>query len=227
MNELVLVVEDEIQIRKVVEEYLKRDHFRVVAAGDGITALYIFRQEKPDFLILDLNLPKMDGLDVTRAIRKESDVPIIMLTARADEMDRLIGLELGADDYMVKPFSPRELVARVKVVLRRVSGSQQPDESFRFKDMVLDVSRNTFKVGEREIELTRTEFQLLATLMKQPGRVFTRSQLLDVIHGVALEAYERVVDAHIKNMRKKIEADPNKPQYILTVFGVGYKFAEK
>lgn len=227
MNELVLVVEDEIQIRKVVEEYLKRDHFRVVAAGDGITALSIFRQEKPDFLILDLNLPKMDGLDVTRAIRKESDVPIIMLTARADEMDRLIGLELGADDYMVKPFSPRELVARVKVVLRRVSGPQQPDESFRFKDMVLDVSRNTFKVGEREIELTRTEFQLLATLMKQPGRVFTRSQLLDVIHGVALEAYERVVDAHIKNMRKKIEADPNKPQYILTVFGVGYKFAEK
>jgi DNA-binding response OmpR family regulator len=224
VNELVLVVEDEIQIRKIVEDYLKRDSFSVIAAGDGITALSIFRQEKPDFVILDLNLPKMDGLDVARAIRKESEVPIIMLTARAEEYDRLIGLELGADDYMVKPFSPRELIARVKTVLRRSGKPQAPAETVRAADIEIDLTAHTVRREGMPVELTPTEFSLLTTLVSQPGRVYSRLQLLESAQGQAYEGYERTIDAHIKNLRAKLEPDPRQPRYIETVFGIGYRF---
>jgi DNA-binding response OmpR family regulator len=224
VNELVLVVEDEIQIRKVVEEYLKRDAFRVIAAGDGVTALSMFRREKPDFVILDLNLPKMDGLDVARAIRKDSQVPIIMLTARAEEYDRLIGLELGADDYVTKPFSPRELVARVKVVLRRTGQAQVPSKRISEGDLEIDLESHTVRRAGATVELTPTEFSLLTILVGQPGRVFSRLQLLESAQGQAYEGYERTIDAHIKNLRAKLEQDPREPRYIETIFGIGYRF---
>ncbi len=224
MNELVLIVDDEIQIRKVVEEYLKRDHFRVASAGDGLAALSIFRQEKPDFVILDLNLPKLDGLDVARKIRKESDVPIIMVTARAEEYDRLIGLELGADDYIVKPFSPREVVARVRAVLRRAGKTPAPARRVSAGNLEIDLEAHSVQCAGELVELTPTEFNLLAAMAAQPGRVFTRLQLLEEAQGQAYEGYERTIDAHIKNLRAKLEADPRKPRYIETVFGVGYRF---
>ena len=227
MNELILVVDDEPDIRRVVSAYLEQANFRAVSAGDGVTALSIFRAKHPDFVILDLNLPKMDGLDVARTIRRESDVPIIMLTARVEEADKLIGLELGADDYVIKPFSPRELVARVRTVLRRVERKVEKPEVLQVGPLTLDTGKYEFRVGDKVIELTPTEFQLLETMMRQPGRVFTRMQLLEVIHGNAFEAYERVVDAHIRNIRKKIEPDSENPIYILTVFGVGYKFSDE
>ncbi len=224
MNELVLVVDDEVQIRKVVEEYLKRGNFRVASAGDGLTALAVFRREKPDFVILDLNLPKLDGLDVARAIRGESNVPIIMLTARVEETDRLIGLELGADDYIVKPFSPREVVARVKAVLRR--SGQAPTASARIiaDDLDIDPEAHSVRRAGQPVELTPTEFSLLLRMASTPGRVFTRLQLLEDALGQAYEGYERTIDAHIKNLRAKLEPDPRKPRYIETVFGVGYRF---
>jgi DNA-binding response OmpR family regulator len=224
VNELVLVVEDEIQIRKVVEEYLKREAFRVIAAGDGETALSMFRREKPEFVILDLNLPKMDGLDVARAIRKDSQVPIIMLTARAEEYDRLIGLELGADDYVTKPFSPRELVARVKVVLRRAGQAPLPTKRISEGDLEIDLDSHSVRRAGVPVELTPTEFSLLTTLAGQPGRVFSRLQLLESAQGQAYEGYERTIDAHIKNLRAKLEQDPRQPRYIETVFGIGYRF---
>jgi DNA-binding response OmpR family regulator len=185
------------------------------------------RVEKPDLVVLDLGLPRMDGLDVTRAVRRESNVPIIILTARGDESDKLIGLELGADDYIVKPFSPKELVARVRAVLRRLEGPPGGAEIIRVADLVLDIPRMQVEVGGRAAELTNTEFQLLATLAREPGRIFTRGQLLDAVRGVAIESYERAIDAHIKNIRKKIELDPHAPRYVLSVYGVGYKFADK
>lgn len=225
MNELILVVDDEPDIRRIVSAYLEQASFKAVSAADGVAALSIFRTKHPDFIILDLNLPKMDGLDVARTIRRESDVPIIMLTARVEEADRLIGLELGADDYVIKPFSPRELVARVRTVLRRVERKAEKPEVLRVGALTLDTGKYEFLVGNKAIELTPTEFQLLETMMRQPGRVFTRMQLLEVIHGNAFEAYERVVDAHIRNIRKKIEPDSENPVHILTVFGVGYKFS--
>jgi DNA-binding response OmpR family regulator len=180
-------------------------------------------------VVLDLGLPQLDGLDFTREFRKVSNAPIIMLTARAEESDKLIGLELGADDYMTKPFSPKELVARVRVVFRRIENALSANaEMIRVADLTLDVPRMRVMAEQREIEeLTPTEFELLATLARQPGRVFTRAQLLDAIHGVAFESYERAIDAHIKNIRRKIEIKASEPQYILTVYGVGYKFADK
>ncbi len=223
MNELVLVVDDEIQIRKVVEEYLKRGNFRVASAGDGVAALSAFRQEKPDFVILDLNLPKMDGLDVCRAIRKESNVPIIMLTARVEEADRLIGLELGADDYIVKPFSPRELVARVRTVLRRASQTEPvsaPNRKISEGDLEIDLDAHAVILAGKQVDLTPTEFNLLAALAASPGRVFSRLQLLESAQGQAYEGYERTIDAHIKNLRAKLGS----AKYIETVFGVGYRF---
>ena len=224
MNELVLVVDDEVQIRKVVEEYLKRGNFRVASAGDGLAALDVFRREKPDFVILDLNLPKMDGLDVARAIRVESNVPIIMLTARVEETDRLIGLELGADDYIVKPFSPREVVARVKAVLRRSGQPLAPSARIQAADLDIDPEGHSVRRAGDLIELTPTEFSLLLRMASAPGRVFTRLQLLEDAMGQAYEGYERTIDAHIKNLRAKLEPDPRKPRYIETVFGVGYRF---
>ncbi len=224
----ILVVDDEIKIVQLVRDYLERAGFGVQAAQDGKTALALARSAKPDLIILDLGLPQMDGLDVTRELRKLSNVPIVMLTARSEESDKLVGLELGADDYITKPFSPKELVARVRVLFRRMeSYSRQPADILRAADLTLDVPRMSVSSAGREIEeLTATEFELLAALARHPGRIFTRSQLLDAIHGVAFESYERAIDAHIKNIRRKIEPDPRQPRYILTVYGLGYKFAD-
>jgi DNA-binding response OmpR family regulator len=225
----ILVVDDEPKIVQIARDYLERAGFSVLAAGDGKSALDKVRAAKPDLVILDLGLPAMDGLDVTRALRKDSSVPIIMLTARAEETDKLVGLELGADDYLTKPFSPKELVARVRAVLRRMDAAYAGAgaETIRAADLVLDVPRMRVTLGDRVVDVTPTEFQLLATLARQPGRIFTRAQLLDAVHGVAFESYERAIDAHIKNIRRKIEPNPREPRYILMVYGVGYKFAEK
>ncbi len=223
----ILVVDDEVKIVQLARDYLEHAGFSVLAAGDGKSALALARSTKPDLVILDLGLPEMDGLDVARALRKNSNVPIIMLTARAEESDKLIGLELGADDYIAKPFSPKELVARVRAVLRRsdASATNANVEIIQAGNVTLDVPRMQATVDGRLVELTATEFELLATLARQPGRIFTRAQLLDAIHGIAFQSYERAIDAHIKNIRRKIEPNPREPRYILMVYGVGYKFA--
>lgn len=225
----ILVVDDEIKIVKLLRDYLERAGFTVRAAGDGTSALSLARTERPDLIILDLGLPGLDGLDVTRELRKVSNVPIIMLTARSEESDKLIGLELGADDYITKPFSPKEVVARVRVVFRRMENyATENQELIRVADLTLDVPRIRVLAQDREIdELTPSEFVILATLARSPGRVFTRAQLLDALHGVAFESYERAIDAHIKNIRHKIERDSTEPRYILTVYGVGYRFADR
>ncbi len=223
----VLVVDDEPKIVQLARDYLERAGYSVLAAHDGKTAMASIRAEKPDLIILDLGLPEMDGLDVTRALRKDSNVPIIMLTARAEETDKLVGLELGADDYITKPFSPKELVARVRAVLRREENAGTGAETIHAADLTLDVPRMRVTVADRVVELTSTEFQLLATLARQPGRIFTRAQLLDAVRGIAFESYERAIDAHIKNIRRKIEPNPREPRYLLTVYGVGYKFADQ
>jgi two-component system alkaline phosphatase synthesis response regulator PhoP len=224
----ILVVDDEPKIVQLVRDYLERAGFAVHTAGDGKTALALARSEKPDLVVLDLGLPEMDGLDVTRQLRKISNVPIIMLTARAEESDKLVGLELGADDYITKPFSPKELVARVRVVFRRMEAYREPEaEIMRVSDLTLDVPRMRVTAEGRAVEeLTPTEFELLSALARHPGRVFTRSQLLDAVHGVAFESYERAIDAHIKNIRRKIEPNPRQPRYLLTIYGVGYKFTD-
>jgi DNA-binding response OmpR family regulator len=226
MSKKILVVDDEPKIVHVLRGYLESAGFQVAAAYDGSEALAAFRHEKPDLIILDLMLPAVDGLDVARAIRRESDVPLIMLTARVDEADRLIGLELGADDYVTKPFSPREVVARVRAVLRRVGGPEATSQSLAVGEVTVDLDKRQASVAGRAVELTPTEFDLLATLMESPGRVFSRMQLLDKVQGYAYEGYERTIDAHVKNLRQKIEPDPRRPLYILTVYGLGYKFAE-
>jgi len=225
----ILVVDDEPKIVQLVRDYLERAGFRVLTESTGKTALALARSEKPDMVILDLGLPEMDGLDVTRTLRKDSNVPILMLTARSEETDKLIGLELGADDYITKPFSPKELVARVRVVFRRMENySEASTETVRAADLTLDVPRLRVTAADRQVEeLTPTEFELLAAMARHPGRVFTRSQLLNVVHGIASESYERAIDAHIKNIRHKIEPTPAEPRYILTVYGVGYKFADQ
>jgi len=223
----ILVVDDEPKIVRLARDYLEHAGFSVLSAHDGKAALAVARFDKPDLIVLDLGLPEMDGLDVTRALRKNSNVPIIMLTARAEEADKLIGLELGADDYITKPFSPKELVARVRAVFRRIDAAGAGRETIRAADLTLDVPRLRATVGDHDVELTPTEFELLATLARQPGRIFTRGQLLDAVHGVAFESYERAIDAHIKNIRRKIEPNPRQPRYILTVYGVGYKLADE
>ena len=221
----ILVVDDEPRIAEICRDYLERAGFKVFTAGTGTDALAAARSNPPDLIVLDLGLPKMDGLDVTRALRTHSNVPIIMLTARVDERDKLAGLELGADDYLTKPFSPRELVARVRAVFRRVDLGPSLGDIVRAADVTIDVPRMQARIGDRPLDLTATEFELLATLMRQPGRVFTRAQLLDAVRGEEAESFDRAVDAHIKNLRKKIEPDPRSPRYVLTVYGVGYKFA--
>ncbi len=227
MPQTILVVDDEPQLVKVVRGYLEQAGFRVVVAGDGQTALAQFKREKPDLVLLDLNLPGMDGLEVARKLRAASNVPIIMVTARVEETDRLIGLELGADDYVTKPFSPREVVARVRAVLRRAEAGPARPEVIRVADIVLDLTRHAVTRGGELLDLTPTEFNLLAALAGEPGRAFSRLQLLEAAQGDAFEGYERTLDAHIKNLRAKLERDPKKPEYILTVFGVGYKFNEQ
>ena len=223
---IILVVDDEPKIVQLARDYLEHAGFGVLTASDGQAALQAVRTNKPDLIVLDLGLPQIDGLDVARSIRKDSNVPIIMLTARSEESDKLIGLELGADDYMTKPFSPKELVARVRTVLRRTDRSDSNTDIIRAADLTLDVPRMRSTLADHPIELTPTEFQLLAALARQPGRIFTRAQLLDAVRGVAFESYERAIDAHIKNIRHKIEPNPREPRYILTVYGVGYKFSD-
>ena len=226
-GETILVVDDEPKIVKTVRAYLENSGFRVVTADSGQMALTVYRHEKPALVVLDLGLPGMDGLDVARTLQRDSSVPIIMLTARVDEADRLIGLELGADDYVTKPFSPRELVARVRAVLRRAGGEREtPPAPIASGDIQIDLERRQVTVGQKMIELTPTEFDLLVVLARHPGRVFTRLELLDRVQGYAFEGYERTVDAHIKNLRHKVEPDPKEPRYILTVYGVGYRFRE-
>jgi two-component system alkaline phosphatase synthesis response regulator PhoP len=226
----ILVVEDEPHIVEVVQDYLKQAGYRVLTARDGQTALTLARHERPDLIVLDLMLPGgMDGLDVCRHLRRDTvlgDVPIIMLTARVEETDRLIGLELGADDYITKPFSPREVVARVRAVLRRATGSVRASGIIRVGELAVDLVNRTVTVGDRPVSLTPTEFDILAVLARNPGRPFTRAQLMDLVYDVAYAGYDRAIDSHIKNLRRKIEPDPGEPRYILTVYGVGYKLEE-
>lgn len=225
MNETILVVDDEQKILKLARDYLETSGFQVKTATDGKTALAIARRDKPDLIVLDLMLPGMDGWDVCRAIRRESDVPIIMLTARVEETDQLVGLELGADDYITKPFSPRLLVARVRAVLRRVQGDVTPRGIITAGELEIDTNGHRVNLAGDPIHLTRIEFKLLATLAQHPGQTFSRAQLLDRLHGTVFDSYDRSIDAHIKNLRRKIERDPSDPRYILTVYGVGYKFS--
>jgi two-component system, OmpR family, alkaline phosphatase synthesis response regulator PhoP len=227
MKDVILVVDDEPKIVKLARDYLERSGLAVLTAGDGPTALAVARHERPDLVVLDLNLPGMDGLDVCRALRRESEVPIIMLTARIEETDRLIGLELGADDYIVKPFSPRELVARIRAVLRRVQGGVHQPGLIRAGDLEIDLDGHRLTRAGEPIQLTRIEFDLLATLARHPGQTFSRAQLLDRLHGLAYDGYDRSIDAHVKNLRRKLEPDPAEPRYVVTVYGVGYKFSDE
>jgi DNA-binding response OmpR family regulator len=222
----ILVVDDEPKIATLARDYLEHAGFAVLTAADGPAALTAIRRNRPDLVVLDLGLPGLDGLDVTRELRRDSNLPIIMLTARDDELDKLLGLELGADDYLTKPFSPRELVARVRAVLRRADRPPEVAETIHAGEVVLDVPRMRVAVSGRSVELTATEFQLLATMAARPGRIFTRAQLLDALHGIAFESYERAIDSHVKNLRRKLEPDPRRPRYLLTVYGVGYRFAD-
>ncbi len=223
----ILIVDDEPKIIQVARDYLEAAGFTVVSADLGQTALRMLEKQDFNLIVLDLGLPDMDGLDVCRELRRRSEIPIIILTARGEESDKLVGLELGADDYITKPFSPKELVARIRAVLRREERARTPTEVLQISDVRLDLPKMRLTVEGTEVELTPTEFQLVAKLASQPGRIFTRSQLLDAVHGVAFETYERAIDAHIKNIRRKMEPDPRDPRYILTVYGIGYKFTDE
>jgi two-component system alkaline phosphatase synthesis response regulator PhoP len=227
----ILVVDDEPQIIEVVQDYLKQAGYRVLAARDGQTALTLARHERPDLVVLDLMLPGgIDGLEMCRRLRRDpvlADVPIIMLTARIAETDRLIGLELGADDYVTKPFSPREVVARVRAVLRRARGQAEPSGIVHVGDLAVDLANRSVTVAGEPVSLTPTEFDLLAVLARNPGRPFTRAQLLDLVYDVAYVGYDRAIDSHVKNLRRKIEPDPREPRYVLTVYGVGYKLGDE
>jgi DNA-binding response OmpR family regulator len=227
MNDItqkILVVDDEPQILKVLQAYLEKEGYLVITSMDGRQALKIFTHENPTFVILDLNLPGMDGLEVCREIRHESSVPILMLTARVEEVDKLIGLELGADDYVVKPFSPREVVARIKTILKRVNAGETKSELIHAGNLTIDLGQHRVVLNRNEIDLTPTEFQILVILASNPKRVFSRLQIMEHAQGDAFEGYERTIDAHIKNLRIKLEPDPKNPVYIQTVFGLGYKY---
>ena len=222
----ILVVEDESRIARIVRDYLERAGYGVAVEGNGRDALAFVGTRRPDLIVLDLGLPQMDGLEFTKAVRKHSNVPIVVLTARVEESDKLVGLELGADDYMTKPFSPRELVARVRAIFRRIDPLPGRATVIRAGDVELDRLRMRVTVDGGAIDVTPTEFELLATLARQPGRVFTRAQLLDAIRGLESESFDRAVDVHVKNLRRKIEPDPRNPRHVVTVYGIGYKFAE-
>jgi two-component system alkaline phosphatase synthesis response regulator PhoP len=223
----VLVVDDEPQIATIAKDYLTRAGFSVTVAADGAAGLEMARQKRHDLIVLDLGLPGLDGLELARALRRESDVPIIMLTARVDEADRLHGFEVGADDYITKPFSPRELVARVTSVLRRARYDSDRSSRFDVADLTIDAAKIRVERNGTLLDLTTTEFQLLSALARHPGRVYTRAQLLDAVRGTEIDSFERAIDAHVKNVRRKIERDPHRPRYLLTVYGIGYKFAEE
>ncbi|TFG45987.1 MAG: response regulator transcription factor [Dehalococcoidia bacterium] len=226
MTKKILVVDDERKIIDIVRAYLEKEGYRVVTAADGDAAVRLFRQEKPDLIVLDLMLPKLSGNDVCRIIRKESETPIIMLTARDELTDKIVGLELGADDYLTKPFEGRELVARIKAILRR-SEPRSFTPIIRTGELVVDTERRQANIGERIIELTTMEFDLLRLLAAHPGRVFSRADILDRLQGDTYEGYERTIDSHVKNLRRKIEADPEKPTLIHTVYGAGYKLESR
>lgn len=224
MRSLVLIVEDEQKIRELVRRYLEREGMTVLSTGSGAEAITMAAEARPDLIVLDLGLPDIPGEDVAREIRARAAIPIVMLTARAEERDRIAGLELGADDYVTKPFSPRELVLRVKAVLRR-GGAMEPDGPTRFGDGILtiDESRHEVTVRGRAVELTPTEWGLLTTMARTPGRVYSRFELINSVRGYEFEGYERTVDSHVKNLRRKIERDPRAPELVQTVLGAGYR----
>ena len=227
MNKTILVVDDEPEIVTICCDYLEAAGFTVLSASTGPDGLAAARRHQPDLIVLDLLLPGMDGLDVCRTLRRESDTPIIMLTARVEESDKLVGLELGADDYITKPFSARELVARVRAVLRRASGSATTAELIHAGNLTLNRTRYIVILPDRELRLTPSEFDILATLASQPGRIFSRAQLLTAVHGITFASYERAIDSHIRNLRRKLKSANDDTQYVITVHGVGYKFAEQ
>lgn len=227
MSQLILVVDDEPKLVSVVRGYLEQAGYDVVVAGNGREALFAARDHQPDLIILDMMMPVMDGLSFLREYQKEGSAPIIALTARVDETDKILGLEMGADDYITKPFSPRELTARVRAVLRRTGGAQPESKLLRAGNLLLDEDAHSVRLNNNEIELTPMEYNLLHTLMSHPGRAFSRMELLEHAQGFAYDGYERTVDVHIKNLRKKIETDPGQPEYVLTVFGVGYRFRDR
>jgi len=221
----ILIIEDEIELARVLASYLQKADYSVLIENRGDSGLTAWKNRKPDLVILDLNLPGMDGLDIARAIRKEGETPIIMLTARVEETDRLIGLELGADDYVTKPFSPREVVARVRTVLKRSFASSVPaSRNIKIGGLAIDLDSRQVNQNGKEIEFTPSEFNILAILASHPGRVYNRMQLLEAAQGSTYEGYERTIDVHVKNIRAKIETDSHDPQFIQTVFGVGYRF---
>ena len=222
----VLVVDDEPKITRLVGDYLDQAGLRVLEAASGDDALRLVDDEHPDLVVLDLGLPDIDGLDVLRLIRAQSSVPVVILTARSDETDLVVGLELGADDYVIKPFGPKELVARVRALLRRVAQADDDAELLRIGELLIDLPKMRVERDGQTVELTSTEFEIVAQLARKPGRVYTRGQLLESLHGVSFESYERAIDAHIKNIRRKLEPDPRKPRYVLTVRGIGYKFSD-
>ena len=221
----VLIVDDDIKLVKLLQTYFDKDGFITYSVNDGLDALTAVREKKPDIVVLDLMLPGLDGWDVCRRIRRDSDVPIIMLTARDEESDRLVGLEIGADDYVTKPFSPKEVVARAKVILRRTHKEMARYEPMKVGNLVIDLERHQVTQDAQPVELTPTEFKLLELLVSNTGRVFSRLQIVEQTQGYSFEGYERTIDAHIKNLRRKIEVTPKTPQYIQTVYGIGYKFA--
>jgi DNA-binding response OmpR family regulator len=225
MSKTILVVDDKKELRVMVKTYLEEEGFRVVMAKDGQEALYVARHEKPDLILLDLMMPQMGGYDFLHAHRREADTPIIILTAKLEEGDKVLGLELGADDFVTKPFSMRELTARVRAVLRRVGREQADPEVLRAADITLDRTRRLVTAADRAVDLTPSEFDLLAAFLAAPGRAYTRAELLDRLQGDAYDGYERTIDVHIRNLRTKIEPDPSKPRYVETVYGVGYRFA--
>ena len=224
MADKILLIEDELKIARTVRLYLEQAGYQVVTVTDGALALPSFRHEHPDLVLLDIMLPNVDGWEICRKLRVESGTPIIMLTAISEETDRILGLELGADDYITKPFSPREVVARVKAVLRRAHGSIQPPQVIRAGDVAIDMETYEVTVAGEQVVLTPIEFKLLAALVRHPGKVFTRLQLLEHLQDTAYIGYERIIDQHIKNLRAKLGDDGRNPRYIVTLYGVGYKF---
>jgi len=227
VDQTILVVDDEDRLVSLLEAYLSQAGFRVVTAGDGVQALQIAQRQPPDLIVLDVMMPEMDGYEFMRLYRRERDVPIILLTAKVEPEDRIVGLELGADDYLTKPFRPRELLARIRAVLRRTGSSEPAVETLHSGDVIVDRHNHAVQVAGREVDLTPSEFDLLTALLSAPGRVFTRAELLDRIQGVAYEGYERTIDVHVKNLRAKIEVEPRHPRHVETVYGVGYRFARE
>jgi DNA-binding response OmpR family regulator len=226
MQELILVVDDEPKIVRLTRDYLEKDGFRVISAADGAEALTAARRDKPDLIILDLMLPDIDGWEVCRTLRRESGIPIIMLTARSEESDQIVGLELGADDYITKPFSPRTLIARVRAVLRRAQGKMKPQSMVHAGELEIDLDAHLVRLKGQPVHLTPNEFRLLAIMAQHPGQLLTREQLIDQMHGISLESFDRSIDSHIKNLRRKLEAHLTHPVYIKTVYGEGYRFMD-